>query len=87
MLLPSATGGIGQPIAILLAQKGATLSLVGRDKAKLDALQATINQASGYAGGSVAYNIHVDLNETGASHKIAAQALRRKLVDNNIGVT
>lgn len=85
ILLTGATGGIGQIIAMLLAQKGATLSLVGRDKAKLDILKGNI-----HAGGGIAHIIHADLNQAGASQKVAAQAKQQlgeiDVLINNAGV-
>jgi short-subunit dehydrogenase len=85
ILLTGATGGIGQIIAILLAQKGAILALVGRDSVKLDALRTNI-----HAAGGKAHIIQADLNETGISQKIAAQAKQQlgeiDILINNAGV-
>ena len=38
ILLTGATGGLGEQIALMLAQKGAVLVLVGRNQAKLNSL-------------------------------------------------
>jgi short-subunit dehydrogenase len=85
ILLTGATGGIGELIALNLAKKGAILALVGRNHAKLTALQANI-----HAGGGKAHIIHADLNETGTSQKVAAQAKQQldeiDILINNAGV-
>lgn len=47
ILLTGATGGIGQPIAHLLAERGARLALVGRSAEKLCALKNTLATKSG----------------------------------------
>ncbi len=43
-MITGATGGIGRAVAMQLAQRGATLIPVGRDKARLSALTAELRQ-------------------------------------------
>ena len=85
ILLTGATGGVGELIALKLAKKGAILVLVGRNNAKLAALQTNI-----HAVGGKAYIIQADLGETGISHHIAAQAKQQlgeiDILINNAGV-
>jgi short-subunit dehydrogenase len=85
ILLTGATGGIGELLALMLAKKGAILALVGRNNAKLTALQANI-----HAGGGKAYVINADLSETGASQQVAMQAKQQlgeiDILINNAGV-
>lgn len=85
ILLTGATGGIGELIALKLAKKGAILSLVGRNHAKLDALQTNI-----HAGGGKAFCITADLSEASASQKVAALAKQQlgeiDILINNAGV-
>jgi short-subunit dehydrogenase len=85
ILLTGASGGVGQLVAILLAQKGAILALVGRDEAKLAALHASI----GALGGKT-YIIHANLNDAVVSQKVAAQAKQQMgeidILINNAGV-
>ena len=85
ILLTGATGGIGQPMAMLLAQKGAVLALVGRDAAKLNALQANIQAIGGQA-----FCIPADLNITGSAAHIANEAKQQlgdiDILINNAGV-
>jgi len=66
ILLTGATGGIGQPIAKLLAQKGAILALVGRDSVKLNILKDEIESAGGKA-----FCVTADLNTAGTTERIA----------------
>ncbi len=63
ILVTGATGGLGAPISRRLAEAGAALTLVGRDRARLEALgiDATLVQA--------------DLAKAGAAHKVIAQAV------------
>jgi short-subunit dehydrogenase len=49
VLLTGAAGGIGYPLALALAAKGAKLVLVDRDAARLQSLCQEINQAGGSA--------------------------------------
>lgn len=85
ILLTGSTGGIGQPIAMLLAQKGAILALVGRDAAKLNALKTKIEAI----GGKV-FCITADLNITGATVRVANEAKEQlggiDILINNAGV-
>ena len=85
ILLTGATGGIGQYIAMLLAEKGASLALVGRDISKLDALKTCIENV----GGKAVY-IQADFDVAGTAQRVADEA-RQKLGDidiliNNAGV-
>lgn len=63
ILVTGATGGLGAPISRRLAEAGAALTLVGRDRARLEALgiDATLVQA--------------DLAKAGAAHKVIARAV------------
>jgi len=85
ILLTGATGGIGELIALKLTQKGAILTLVGRNKAKLDALRANI-----HAGGGKAVCVEADLSKEGAAQAIANAALQQlggiDILINNAGV-
>ena len=69
ILLTGATGGLGQELALLLAQKGAVLTLVGRDKTKLNLLKDLIEKNGGKAYFQVA-----DLNEVDVSRDIISLA-------------
>ncbi len=69
ILLTGATGGLGQELALLLAQKGAVLTLVGRDKTKLNLLKDLIEKSGGKAYFQVA-----DLNEVDVSRDIVSLA-------------
>lgn len=85
ILLTGATGGIGQYIAMLLAEKGAALALAGRDISKLDALKSRIENA----GGKAVY-IQADFDVAGTAQRVADEA-KQKLGDidiliNNAGV-
>lgn len=85
ILLTGATGGIGQHIAMLLAEKGAALALAGRDISKLDALKTRIENA----GGKAVY-IQADFDVAGTAQRVADEA-KQKLGDidiliNNAGV-
>lgn len=90
ILLTGATGGIGELIALKLAKKGAILALVGRNNAKLTALQTTINQTNSHAGGGKAFCITADLNIAGSSTRVANEAKQQlgeiDILINNAGV-
>lgn len=85
ILLTGATGGIGQPIAHLLAKNGAHLALVGRDLTVLKS-QKTALEAFGV---NVAV-IQADLAQTGVAQSIYADAKQQlgeiDIVINNAGV-
>lgn len=49
ILLTGAAGGIGQPLAFALSNKGAKLALVDRDQSRINALCEKINQSGGTA--------------------------------------
>ncbi len=85
ILLTGATGGIGQHIAMLLAEKGTLLALAGRDISKLDALKTRIENAGGKA-----ICIQADFDVAGTAQRVADEA-KQKLGDidiliNNAGV-
>ena len=63
ILLTGATGGIGELIALKLAKKGAILALVGRNHAKLTALQS--QYPCGWWQGVLHY---ADLNDCRIKH-------------------
>lgn len=65
ILLTGATGGLGQELALLLAEKSAVLTLVGRDEAKLNLLKRLIEK-----NGNKAYCQIADLSEEGAIRDI-----------------
>ena len=69
ILLTGATGGLGQELALLLAQKGAVLTLVGRDKTKLNLLKDLIEK-----GGGNAYFQVADLNTVDMSRDVVSLA-------------
>lgn len=85
ILLTGATGGVGELVALKLAQKGANLVLVGRNQHKLNALQSSIQQAGGQA-----LTIQADLNQPSVAGQIANQATQYlgqiDLLINNAGV-
>lgn len=85
ILLTGATGGLGAELALQLAEKGAILTLVGRDEYKLSQLKSTIENKS-----SQAYFMTADLNEPQANTRII-EAARKNMGDidiliNNAGV-
>ena len=69
ILLTGATGGLGEQIALMLAQKGASLVLVGRNQAKLNVLKASIDEL-----GATAHTIQADLSEPHIASSIVSQA-------------
>ncbi len=85
ILLTGATGGVGELVALKLAQKGANLVLVGRNQHKLNALQSSIQQAGGQA-----LTIQADLSQPSVAGQIANQATQYlgqiDLLINNAGV-
>lgn len=50
ILLTGAAGGIGQPLALALSEKGAVLALVDRDQSRIKQLCDKINQLGGIGG-------------------------------------
>ena len=85
ILLTGATGGLGAELALQLAEKGAILTLVGRDEYKLSQLKSMIENKS-----CQAYFITADLNEPQANTRII-EAARKNMGDidiliNNAGV-
>lgn len=85
ILLTGATGGVGELVALKLAQKGANLVLVGRNQHKLNALQSSIQQT-----GWQALTIQADLSQPSVAGQIANQATQYlgqiDLLINNAGV-
>ncbi|MDG1074364.1 MAG: SDR family oxidoreductase [Methylophilaceae bacterium] len=85
ILLTGATGGVGQPTAQRLAEKGAILTLVGRHASKLNALQSVIINSGGKASTIVA-----DLNAKDAPQIVAETAHQQlggiDILINNAGV-
>jgi short-subunit dehydrogenase len=85
ILLTGATGGIGELIAQKLAAKGAILCLVGRNREKLAALQASIHAASG-----TAHVISADLSQANMAKNIITEAQQKlgeiDILINNAGV-
>lgn len=69
ILLTGATGGLGQELACLLAQKGAVLTLVGRDEHKLNLLKIAIEK-----NGSQVYCQLGDLAHENAINSIVMNA-------------
>ncbi|MES2546247.1 MAG: SDR family oxidoreductase [Pseudomonadota bacterium] len=69
ILLTGATGGLGEQLALKLAQKGALLVLVGRNQTKLDALKSSVQ-----ALGATAYTIKADLSEPQIANTIVNEA-------------
>jgi short-subunit dehydrogenase len=85
ILLTGATGGIGELIALKLAQKGAVLALVGRDLNKLNALKNKIEAANGKA-----ICVQADLSKPNAAAPLALQVSQQlgavDVLINNAGV-
>jgi short-subunit dehydrogenase len=67
VLLSGATGGIGRPLAELLAAKGARLALVGRDRERLAWLAARLHADA----------MVFDLTSTGGHAELMANALQQ----------
>ena len=72
ILLTGATGGLGQALALALAEQGASLLLAGRDLAKLAKLADRISGIGG--AGCVAQSIAADLNQSQGIESVAAAA-------------
>ncbi len=72
ILLTGATGGIGKHLALMLASKGASLAIVGRDIDKLDDLA---NQIA--LKGGAAERIVADFEVPGTAENVAAIALEK----------
>lgn len=85
ILLTGATGGVGYLIARRLAEKGAVLTLVGRNAIKLNALQADIEH-----GGGKANTIVADLNAPNSPQTVAETAQQQlggiDILINNAGI-
>lgn len=85
ILLTGATGGIGYPLALALAAKGARLALVDRNTVRL----AEVSNEIAAAGG-VAVAIALDLLETQAPAHVVAQAVHElggvDILVNNAGL-
>lgn len=82
-LVTGATAGIGLAIATGLAKAGASVTLVGREAARLDAAVASVNQASGRTDAS---GVVADAGTaSGCATVIEARPLTDILV-NNLGI-
>ncbi len=85
IILTGATGGIGYPVALMLARKGANLAPVGRDSVKLNALVDEISQHGGHAVGIVA-----DLADADAATDVVSQTNEKlggiDVLINNAGI-
>lgn len=85
ILLTGASGGIGYPLALMLARKGANLALVGRDPTRLEALANEILQKGGHAVAIVA-----DLAENGAAARVVSETNEKlggiDVLINNAGI-
>ena len=85
ILLTGATGGVGCLVAKRLAEKGAVLTLVGRNASKLNALQSDITN-----GGGKANTIVADLNTHGSPNVVAKTAQDQlgqiDILINNAGI-
>jgi short-subunit dehydrogenase len=85
IVLTGATGGLGSVIAKLLAEKGASLALVGRDANKLNALKKEIERE-----GSKVISIEADLSDIGAPQQVVKETLQKlgniDILINNAGV-
>ena len=70
VLVTGASGGLGAPVSRLLAERGARLTLVGRDRGRLDAVGADL------AGdGADARLVPVDLRRAGSAERAVGAAL------------
>lgn len=82
ILLTGATGGIGEILAEMLTQKGAKLALVGRNMAKLEALNKKL--------GGRAFCIEADMSKPNIAERIAQEANTKlgsvDILVNNAGV-
>lgn len=85
VILTGAAGGIGRPLALLLANKGASLALVGRNEYKLNEICAEIVQRGGQAVPIVA-----DLGADHAASYVVDSTIRAlggiDMLLNNAGV-
>jgi len=85
VLLTGATGGVGSLVAKRLAEKGAVLTLVGRNASKLNALQSYIEHDGGKANTIVA-----DLNAPNSPQTVAETAQQQlggiDILINNAGI-
>lgn len=85
-LVTGAGGGLGSLAAEVFASAGATVILVGRNQAKLAAVENLIVQAGGRAG-----IIECDITDSDSVNRMAAQARERfgriDILLNNAGIT
>lgn len=78
ILLTGAAGGIGQPLAFALSNKGAKLALVDRDHTRIATLCEKINQLGGVGGtGGTAITIATDFKEMAAAQNVVDVAISR----------
>jgi NAD(P)-dependent dehydrogenase (short-subunit alcohol dehydrogenase family) len=69
VLITGATNGIGKAAALEIAKQGATVILVGRDKAKTESV---VNELRGASGNQHIEFLLADLSSQGDIHKLAA---------------
>lgn len=85
ILLTGATGGLGQEVAMLLAEKGAMLTLVGRDNSKLNQLINRLEKTK-----NTHFCVVADLNEQGVIMRIVDEAKQKMggidVLINNAGI-
>ncbi|HUX31292.1 MAG TPA: SDR family oxidoreductase [Thiobacillus sp.] len=85
IILTGAAGGIGYRVALLLAEKGARLALVGRNASRVEEICAEINQRGG-----LAVPVILDLSGEGAAEQAMAAALQSlggiDVLVNNAGI-
>ncbi len=76
ILLTGAGGGIGQPLALALANKGAKLALVDRDQVRVMALCEKINQSGGMAVAIISDFQETETNQNPAQ-AVVDEAIKR----------
>jgi len=86
VVLTGATRGIGRAAALVLAQRGAELALVGRDEARV---AATAHAARATGGGAPVHEHVADLSQMGEVRRLANDLLERypriDVLANNVG--
>lgn len=82
-LITGSTAGIGLAIATGLAQAGAIVTLVGRDAARVEAVVATVNQASGRDDAS---GVVADVGAAEGCHTLIEARPETDILVNNLGI-
>ncbi|MBJ6979356.1 SDR family oxidoreductase [Luteimonas sp. MC1895] len=82
-IVTGSTGGIGLAIATGLAQAGATVTVVGRGQARVDAALATLREA---AGGTDASGVVADLGTADGCGALVAERPDADILVNNLGI-